>query len=89
LLSVYISGITATAPENPRSDDLPISIRRLSRRLHEPESPVGLQPDFLMSVLTVTQPGAGSGGTLVVTMMEPAQFRSGIPTIRFWRLHAA
>jgi hypothetical protein len=40
LLSVYVSGITATAQENPSSDDLPISIRRLSRRLHEPESPV-------------------------------------------------
>jgi hypothetical protein len=39
-LSVYVSGITATAQENPPSDDLPISIRSLSRRLHEPESPV-------------------------------------------------
>jgi hypothetical protein len=48
LLSVYASGITATAQENPPSDDLP------------------------MSVLIVTQPGAGSGGTPFVTMMEPA-----------------
>ena len=64
-LSVYVSGITATAQENPPPDDLPVS------------------------VLIVTQPGAGSGGTPFVTMMEPAQFCDRHDPPGSWCLDAA
>ena len=45
--------------------------------------------DLPISVLIVTQPGAGSGGAPFVTMMEPAHLRDRHDPPGLWCLHRA